>query len=104
MRENGCSHTHSTKKIEIFFRNFHVREFHSPDISSPYGGELIRIQFMGSKQHTDFAGRLARWLPSQKGGERTHLASLPAKSVCIEKHPKWVQIDLPPQELKKYGE
>ena len=62
------------------------------------------IQFMGSKQYTDFAGRLARWIPSQKGGERIHLASLVAKSVCIEKHPKWVQIVFSGQELKRYGE
>ena len=96
VRENGCSHHIQYKKIEIFFRNFQVGEFHSPDIFSPYGGELNHIQFMGSKQYTDFAGRFARWLPSQKGGGRTHLASLPAKSVYIEKHPKWVLFDLPP--------
>ena len=34
VRENGWSHT-QYKKIKKFFRNFQVREFHSPDISSP---------------------------------------------------------------------
>ena len=46
----------------------------------------------------------ARWPPSQKEGGKSHLAKLPAKSVLNEKHPKWVQIDLPPQELKICGE
>ena len=59
---------------------------------------------MQSKHHTDFGGRLARWPPSQKWGRERHLASLPAKSVFVEKHPKWVLLDLPPQELKIYGE
>ena len=34
---------------------------------------------------------------------KSHLASLPAKCLIDEKHPKQVQIDLTAQELKKYG-
>ena len=93
--------THICGPTEFFFS---IRHYHSPHFFSSWGGKSKSTHFGCFSMHTDFAGRLARWVLSPPFCEGSHLASLPAKSVYCFDPMNWMQFNSPPYGLKMSGE
>ena len=94
--------THHHRKSKFFFEIFRLENICSHNFL--VHREVNRAAFDScSRNLYNFFWKACKMASLTKRRGKEHLASLPANSVCIETHPKWVLLDLSTHKLKIYG-